>query len=216
LTDDVGRTREELVMAVWPTADPGLGSHSLDVLLSALRRELSGALDGAPLVVRRFGRYHLNSEAGVVADVRLFEEAVAAGDRSSRSGEWLFAQKSYGLASSIYGGDLTVGTDVRSVLLRERLRGVVIGIHGKCAERAFQDGDYETALSLTQRILASDPCREDAHRMAMRCHVRLGRRAQAFRQFSLCRDLLRAEFDADPEPQTLALVDLVRTDPVSV
>jgi hypothetical protein len=50
----------------------------------------------------------------------------------------------------------------------------------------------------------------------MRCCVRSGERAQALRQYRLCVDILRSEFDALPEPATVALFDQVRRDPGSV
>jgi hypothetical protein len=65
-------------------------------------------------------------------------------------------------------------------------------------------------------LLTHDPCREDGHRTAMRCHVRLGERAQALRQYMLCEAVLRTEFNAKPEPATTVLFDQVRLDPGSV
>jgi DNA-binding SARP family transcriptional activator len=62
-------------------------------------------------------------------------------------------------------------------------------------------------------MLASDPCREDAHRLVMRCYVRLGERAQALRQYQLCKQILRAEYDVAPEDATTALYDRVRLEP---
>jgi hypothetical protein len=50
----------------------------------------------------------------------------------------------------------------------------------------------------------------------MRCHVQRGERAQALRQYQLCRDILKAEYDAAPEPATTALFDQVRLDPGSI
>jgi DNA-binding SARP family transcriptional activator len=57
------------------------------------------------------------------------------------------------------------------------------------------------------------PCREDAHRAIMRCHVRLGERAQAFEQYRLCAQILRAEYGAAPEQATTVLYEQVRLDP---
>jgi hypothetical protein len=36
------------------------------------------------------------------------------------------------------------------------------------------------------------------------------------RQYGLCRQILAAEFDAVPEPETVELFELVRLDPTSV
>jgi hypothetical protein len=50
----------------------------------------------------------------------------------------------------------------------------------------------------------------------MRCHVRLGERAQAFAQYRLCAAVLRAEYGAAPERATTALYEQVRLDPGTV
>ena len=63
------------------------------------------------------------------------------------------------------------------------------------------------------QLLACDPYREDAHRVLMRVHVQRGERAQALRQYRVCEQLLRQEFDAPPEAATTALFDRIRCDP---
>lgn len=77
-------------------------------------------------------------------------------------------------------------------------------------------GRYHEALQHAMGLLYADPCREDAHRMVMRCYVRDGQRAQALRHFQTCRVILRREFEADPEPATVALFEAIRVDPQRV
>ncbi len=64
---------------------------------------------------------------------------------------------------------------------------------------AFETQRYRRSLTLAQRLLRHDPCREDAHRHVMRRYVQLGERAQAVRQYQICQELLRQEFDAAPQ-----------------
>jgi DNA-binding SARP family transcriptional activator len=80
----------------------------------------------------------------------------------------------------------------------------------------FAQGDPSTTLSHALQVLKADPCREDAHRLAMRCYVRLGQRAQALRQYRVCQTAVRGEFDTEPEPVTTLLFEQVRVDPQSV
>ena len=61
-----------------------------------------------------------------------------------------------------------------------------------------------------------DPCREDAHRLVMRCHVRRGERAQALHQYRVCEGILRAAFETSPQPVTAVLFEQVRLAPGSV
>src|SRR5262249_1379632 len=104
----------------------------------------------------------------------------------------------------------------RTTVRRERLRALYLSLLGRLADRGFQERDYAAALAYALRLLSHDPCREDAHRLAMRCHVRLGERAQALRQYRVCAQVLASEFQVRPEPATDALFDQVRLDPAGV
>ena len=99
---------------------------------------------------------------------------------------------------------------------RERLRARHLTLLARTASYYYERGDIERCLELAQRLLVHDPCREDAHRLVMRSHVLLGARAQALRQFRFCTEILRSEFDAEPEEATIALDYLVRHHPEAV
>jgi DNA-binding SARP family transcriptional activator len=53
-------------------------------------------------------------------------------------------------------------------------------------------------------MLEQDPCREDVHRLLMRCYSRQGRSYQVLRQFELCKRVLWAATATAPSPQTTA------------
>lgn len=208
-----GVEREELMGMVWPTSDGQLAAQSLNTLVYSLHRTLGDALLGRPPVLRISGRYRLNFEGGVGVDIAEFDAAAGAGDTASRAGDQPAAIRSYSQAVSLYTGDLAIGTHVQHVLERERLRARYLSIRARLADHHFAAGDYEATLRSALDLLAHDSCREDAHRMAMRCYVRLGERAQALRQYRLCREILAIEFDAVPEAATEALYEIVRLDP---
>ena len=50
----------------------------------------------------------------------------------------------------------------------------------------------------------------------MRCYVRRGERAAALRHYGVCAQILRAEFDAAPEPATTALYEQIRRQPSGI
>lgn len=211
-----GIARDELIGMVWPASDTSLGGQSLNTLVSSLHRSLGDALDGRPPVVHADGRYRLNEEDGVATDVAWFDDAIAEGDRLTRFGNPAAALDSYRVAADLYVGDLALAAFVEHVLERERLRARYLGLRARLADALFGAGDYAAALDNALDLLAHEPCREDAHRMAMRAYVRLGERAQALRQYQVCRLILAREFDAPPEPLTEELFELVRLSPQSV
>jgi DNA-binding SARP family transcriptional activator len=212
--DGVGR--DELLEFVWPESDTTLAGQSLNSLVHWLYRSLSEALAGSPPVVRDGARYRLNVECGVSTDIQAFDEAVDSGDQRSRIGDVGAAMSAYSTALQLYGGDLAFASGIQHVIERERLRARHLSVYARLADLYYAAADYERTLIYALKLLRYEPCREDAHRMVMRCHVRLGQRAQAMRQYRVCTELLALEYDARPEEVTDELYRLVRTDPSSV
>jgi DNA-binding SARP family transcriptional activator len=122
----------------------------------------------------------------------------------------------YHRAVDLYQGDLCVAPDPHAVIERERLRARYLTLLMRLADDHYRACHYELCQQYVQQLLRYDPCREDAHRLAMRCYVQVGERAQAFRQYRLCQELLRAEFDAPPEPATMTLFAQIRLDPAAI
>ena len=60
------------------------------------------------------------------------------------------------------------------------------------------------------RMLAVDPCREDAHRLLMSCYAHQGRIYQALRQYDLCCRMLRATLETGPADETVRLHRAIR------
>jgi DNA-binding SARP family transcriptional activator len=213
-----GVPREALLGRVWPDSEPTLAGHALNTLVHRIGDLLGGALDGAPPIVRAAGLYRLNREAGVHVDVAHFKALTARGDELERRGQSTPAAELYARAVRLYAGDLGGAGDGRATVMLERelLRTTYLGLLMRLADYAFEHGDFGQCVAYATELLARDPCREDAHRMVMRCHVRRGERAQALRHYATVQAILRAEFDVAPEPATDALFEQIRRQPGSV
>jgi len=208
--------RDSLLCLLWPDVDVGLAGQALHSLVHSLHKQLGRAIQGAAPVVFQDGRYQLNTTAGVQTDLTQFESLASAGDRRVRAGDWSAATACYGVAVRLYCGDLDGAADIYAVVQRERLRAMYLGMLARLADHHYTLEDYAACLHFAIALLECDPCREDAHRLAMRCYVRRGERAQAFRQFRLCEQALRSEFDAVPETATSDLFDQLRLYPSSL
>jgi DNA-binding SARP family transcriptional activator len=209
-------SRESLLEALWPDGDEARAAHSLNSLIHVLRQTLGDVLSGEPPVVYSGGGYQLNVDAGVGVDVANFDALVRAAERQLAIGDTAAAVESWQRAVELYRGDLSASDDLHTIVECERLRAAHLTLLGRLADHYFNECDYHAALRYALRLLSHDPCREDAHRQVMRCHVRLGERAQALRQYRLCRRILAVEFDAFPEQITSVLFDRVRLDPDTV
>lgn len=209
---ETGVPREELLEMLWPERESERAAVLLHSLVYSLQLRLCRARRQADIVVFSNGSYALNTAAGVSTDIARFDSIVSAGNRHVAAHQDATAADCYERALALYRGDLVANTDIYAVIERERLRASFLTLLAWLADRSFRRADYTTALDHALRLLAHDPCREDAHRVVMRAHVRRGERAQALRQYRLCKDVLRQEFDAPPEAATTALFDCIRSD----
>jgi DNA-binding SARP family transcriptional activator len=205
--------RSVLVDLLWPASDSALAHQSLNSLVYSVHKLIGDALGGAAAILHEDGYYRLNMEAGVGVDVACFDDWADTGDQQVRAGDLARAATSYRKSVHLYRGDLAVETDVESVLERERLRARFLSLLGYLADERYRAGDYGACLAQAWRLLGLDPCREDAHRVVMRCYVRRGERAAALRHYQVCEHILQVEFDAAPEPATTALFDQIRLRP---
>jgi DNA-binding SARP family transcriptional activator len=213
-----GVPRDVLLRAIWPHSDKPLAAQALNSLVHSLRSLLGEALRGATPVVQTAGHYRLNEAAGVAVDVVRFKALVSDAERFERAGQAETAVERYAHAVHLYGGDLSAaaGGGARAALERERLRATCRRALIRLSDYAFARQDFDASLAHALELLAHDPCREDAHRLVMRCHVRLGERSQALHHYRTVQAILRSECDADPEPATTALYEQIRLNPYAV
>ncbi|MCB0167293.1 MAG: winged helix-turn-helix domain-containing protein [Anaerolineae bacterium] len=209
-------SREQLVQTLWPDTDFSLGINSLHNLIHNINKNLGPALQGAAPVLHQEGYYQLNITAGMGVDVADFDELVATGDRHDQVGNPAAALISYRHAIDLYRDDLymsALSADAQIIVERERLRVSYLRVLGQVADHYYQANDYTTALQYVWQLLGQDPCREDAHRLVMRCLVRRGERAAALHHYQVCLDLLRDHLDVTPEPATVVLFEQIRVQP---
>jgi DNA-binding SARP family transcriptional activator len=213
-----GVPRETLLQRLWPDADAQLASNALNNLVHNLRGVLGDALDGAPPIIHAGGYYRLNQDAGIGVDVVEFKALAIRTEHHARRGEAAATAEVATRAVGLYRGDLNVGSghEARDIFERAHLRAICLALLMRLADDALARADFEACDAYAMRLLAYDPCREDAHRLVMRCHVRRGERAQALRHFQTVQDILHAEFDVEPELATRALYEQIRLDPSGV
>lgn len=216
LQDHFAASREQLLHTLWPQAQDGSAGQSLNSLVYSVHKLLGDALGGTAPVIYADGYYRLNVEAGIAVDVVRFEALVREGTRRIRTHQTSAAIQAYEQAVQLYRGDLCNVSDIRSLMLCEALRAQYLRLLAEMADHYCTKQDYTACLAYAHQLLAADPCREDAHRLIMRCYVRQGQRAQALRQYRVCENMLHTEFDAIPEATTVELYHQIRLHPDSV
>lgn len=198
-----------------------MAGQALNSLTSELNKLCRSHFACDPLILHEQGYYRFNYEAGVGTDIEQFYVWAALGQQQLHEGDGLQGLASCEQALALYRGDLTCGDlsddfSISALLARERLRTTLLDLLTALANYYYTHGAALQALHYLQRLLAREPCREDAHRQVMRCYLQLGQRAQALRQYQLCTQILALEFAAQPELATVELFDQMRTNALQI
>jgi DNA-binding SARP family transcriptional activator/energy-coupling factor transporter ATP-binding protein EcfA2 len=181
--------RARLAYEMWPDSSESQALGNLRKLLHDLRRELPDA--GAFLDVTQ---QTIGWKPSVKVDVAEFRRALGAGDLAG--------------AASTYGGDLLPGSyDDRIVAERDRLRADALAALLQLSDEALASGDDEPAAGYARRALAVDNLSERAYRLLMTASARMGNRADAYRTYHRCVEVLRKELDVEPDARTRAVYE---------
>ncbi len=155
--------------------------------------------------------YGLRPTADLWLDAAEFERLVVDGDR-------LFEQRidssldSYRQALERYRSDYLQDYpyDDWCSEERERLLGLYLHAADRLAGALAERGRWQETIDACQAILQRDDCWEQAYRLLMLAHARLGNRAQALRTYQRCVERLREELDVPPSAATVALAEQVK------
>ncbi|MCB0163527.1 MAG: bacterial transcriptional activator domain-containing protein [Anaerolineae bacterium] len=216
LTRQYRLERTQILEQLWPGYDVTLAGQSLNSLIYQLNKLTKKFSKRDSLVNHDNGYYYLNTSEEIGIDIDYFDAWRAEGARLLHQGDHEKGITFYEDALTLYKGDLGGDSSIQTIIERERLRAAFLDLLASLSDYAYSEEDYTKALAYIHRLLKHDPCREDAHRQAMRCYVRLGIRTQALRQYQLCDQILAAEFDIKPELATQELFDQIRLDPTNV
>ena len=194
------RRRDSLTGIFWPDAEPDSARHSLRQALYVLRREVGSE------TIRTRG----DGEVGIdpsrlTCDVARFESLARAG----RPAE----------AMDHFGGDLLPGFYVDDApeferwleVERLRLRRLAARLCWDLSDEAKVSGDSAAAARRAREAVELDPFDESALHRLIQLLDELGDRAGAVSAFEHFALRLADEYAVAPSPETLTLVERVRT-----
>lgn len=94
--------------------------------------------------------------------------------------------------------------------IRETLHQQVVSALSQLTQQAAAQDDHAAAQGYATQTLALAPWHEEAHRQLMWALAMQGQRGAALAQYARCQEILQAELDAPPEPETVALYQRIR------
>ena len=216
--------REHLAALLWPESSPDRSRASLRSTLNRLQSTLrqAGGQAQTSLLSIDHTALTLHPNPSFDLDLRSVETAYAQAraERSRRAPpEDSTSLPVLQRAVASYRGDFLAGfslgdapgfddwADLQREVWRRRL-GLILD---RLSEIQFGRGEFAGVAETVSRWIALDPLNEVAYRRKMRAHFAAGERGQALEAYETCRAMLAAELNVQPDPETRALADRIRT-----
>jgi SARP family transcriptional regulator, regulator of embCAB operon len=208
LADGRPVAKEELAELVWERDPPRNVGATIETYVSVLRRTF-GHERARDLIVTETEAYRLVRSAAVV-DLDRFDELLArAGHADPRTRRSLLED-----ALALVRGEVLEDEPYApwAEEARRRYGQRVLEVRLDAALAALADGDPRGALAHAGEVLARDPLEERAYRITMLARYAEGARHEALRAYERCREVLRDELGADPDPASEALHQAILRD----
>lgn len=215
-------SRASLAALLWPERSDQDASRNLRVTMHRLRRALDDtAASAGGQTLQTIGSQVQINRNGLTLDVIVFtghlEEVSAHGHSLPALCPDCLERLEQAVA--LYQGELLAGFELRDAPLfeewlfveRERLRRQCLWAVSSLAAAYEQLGKLDRALGYAARELAFDSYREEAYRRMMRLLALNGRRSEAIACYLSCRRVLADELGIEPDDETNALVERIRT-----
>jgi predicted ATPase/DNA-binding SARP family transcriptional activator len=203
-------SRNTLAGLLWPNYDQSRARAALRRILVSLNE----AGLGPWLEVERES-IRIKAVPDLWLDVAQFRHNLARCQNSDQEDDCTFLLAE---AATLYRADFMAGFSLRDspafeewqLWQTENLRRDLITLLARLARRHGVQGEFEIAITYTQRWLETDPIDEVAHRALMELYSQNGRRTLALRQYQICRKILQEELDIPPAQETTELYDHIR------
>lgn len=195
-----GHRREQLSESFWPGRGGAQSRNSLRQALVDIRRSFPTSSDATFYVAGDHDAVSLIAGPDE-ADIWIFDRKLEGG----QTADLVFA-------ADLYRGDLLAGEAIPDGLdewfapYQSRYQRKAWQLVERLSLSLPASGVVAACEGLAERLLASDPTAEAAHRALIRIHAHRGHENAAFRQFELCRAALKKHLGVQPEAQTNSLV----------
>jgi len=213
--------RATLAALLWPEMPDEAAMSNLRKTLHRLRQALDapapGLADRVVRITRQTVQFDVTLCAVDAASVRALLEASAAHPHRQLA-RCVPCLERLAHAVALYRGELLSGLALADapefeewlLLEREAALQQALRTLSTLADAETLRGAYEQAQAYAARQLALDPCREEAHRQAMRALALAGQRSAALAQYAACRRRLDETLGVEPETETVALYERIQ------
>ena len=209
-------SRDELATLLWPENDQSGARANLRRELSRLKSTL-----GSQFLIIDREQASINPAAEMQLDVRNFQEKIAWNQNHGCDPQRICAECQTILtqAVALYTGDFMAGFslpdsptfDDWQFFQSESLRQSLGEALQKLVAWHRDHGEYERGIEQARRWLALDNLHEPAHVQLMQLYAWAGQQSAAIRQYQECVRLLDEELGLEPDEETKALYETIKT-----
>lgn len=210
------QSRDTLAALLWPEYDQASARSNLRRDLSRLKR----LMGGEHLKVER-NQVELVQGPGLWLDVSEFEKALSQIREHHPEARQLCETCATVLAEAValYQDDFLAGFavpdsaafDEWQFFRREELRQALAGALQRLIDWHVASGQVDRGIGYGRRWVALDPLHEPAQRRLMQLYAWSGQQSAALRQYQESVRLLREELGVEPEEETIALYEAIRS-----
>ncbi|GIK54481.1 MAG: hypothetical protein HND44_05750 [Chloroflexi bacterium] len=204
--------RRDLAGKFWGDKSEKLAQGSLRVAINLLR---SAGLE--PYLVITNNTLSFDLDSAYWCDAEAFDRLLARYRRGDDAGDAHLLRQ----AADLYRGDFldgftlgdTLDFDDWVVVQRQHWRELALTALDELVNRLSAAGQYAEGITYASRQLTIDPLREPTHRQLMWLLARSGQRQAALEQYEKCREWLLLQLGAEPEEETTAVYEAIKSAP---
>lgn len=196
-----GHSRGALAGLLWGNSPEENARHSLTQALGRLRGHLGEALEVG------------HDRVGVCATLDCDASALQMAAATDEVDDGVLALCAGEFLAGFHPGRDADAFESWADGRRAHLRTVAVTVLDRLGASAEAHGDWDRALAAGQRAVDLEPASEPAHRRIMRAWSAMGHRVRALQHYDRLTGWLAAEFETEPEPETVCLAEQLRSRP---
>ncbi|MEM7802588.1 MAG: BTAD domain-containing putative transcriptional regulator, partial [Chloroflexota bacterium] len=207
------QARETLLTLLWPDFDRASAQNNLRRELALLRKSI-----GDELLQSDRKDIWLAESAALLTDYNQFNTLVDrphSHNGSLSAGDLSALEKAVSLAADelLASFSLPDAPEFNDWLFFERAetQQKLLTALNLLTSHYWAGRDFDPAIQYAKRKLSLDPLTEQNHRDLMRLFASANQTTAALRQYEQCVDLLQTELGIEPEEETVALFESIRT-----
>lgn len=211
--------REALTGLLYPEQAQSQAQSNLRKTLFRLRAAL-GEQDRAGSLLVTPKTVQFNPASPHTLDIQMFRARIepTRQHKHRRVERCAVCAEHFASANELYRGEFLAGFNRSgsdafeewAVITREQSHQLALDALEQLLAFHLQRADWERVIAHARRLLELEPWRETAQRALMTAFAAQGQRAAAFAQYEQCKNILREQFDAEPERETRALYESIR------